>query len=380
MTDQDLVSRLTEEEELFQRTVQTFFERELDGKLAAHEANGGVGPAFWAKAADAGLVGVCVPEEYGGPGATSVFNCIVSYELGKTLGFATVGANIGTDLSTNILIDGGTDEQKRRLAPRILAGAVQALALTEPDAGSDAAAIRMSARRDGDDYVLKGTKVYISNGYNADILYVVAKTDVEAGYRGMTIFLIDGPAAGLTRNKMKTMSFPAGGVGELNFDDVRVPAANIVGDIGGAAKLLSATLAVDRLQTGARALAQAEKAFELTLQYVRDRKIQKRSLFEYQNTQLRLAEIKIDIDVGLTVYYDGLRKLRNGAYDPIDAAVAKVWLTEMSARALDACVQLHGGAGFMDLMPISRLYTSNRQFRIVAGTSELLKLGIAKKL
>lgn len=376
MTDDAI---FTEEERLFADLVRSFFADELDGKLAEHEAHGGEGRAFWERAAALGILGACIPEEYGGPGASPLFNVILSYELGRTLGFATVGVNIGTDLSTMILVDGGTDEQKRRLAPRILNGAIQALALTEPDAGSDAAAIRASAVRAGDNYVLNGSKVYISNGYAADILYVVAKTDPSAGYKGMTIFQVEGDASGLSRSKMKTMSFPCGGVGELHFDDVHVPAANIVGEIGGATKLLAATLAVDRLQTGARALAQAELAFELTLEFARGRKIQGKRLLDYQVTQLKLAEIKIDLDVGTAVYHDAIRRYRTGTYGATDAGTGKVWLTEMSARVLDTCVQLQGGAGFMDEMPISRLYSSNRQFRIVAGTSELLKLGIARK-
>lgn len=369
----------TEEERMFQELVRDFFAEELDGKLAEHEARGTEGPEFWRQAAARGILGACIPEEYGGAGASPIFNVILSYELGRTIGFATVGVNIGTDLSTLILVDGGTEEQKHRLAPRILAGAMQALALTEPDAGSDAASIRTSAVRDGDEYVINGSKVYISNGYAADILYVVAKTDPAAGYKGMTIFLVDASTPGLSRSKMKTMSFAAGGVGELHFDDMRVPAANIVGKIGEATKLLATTLAVDRLQTGARALAQAELAFELTLDFARQRKIQGKSLLDYQITQLKLAELKIDIDVGTAVYHDAIRRYRAGAYGATDAGTGKVWLTEMSARVLDACVQLQGGAGFMDEMPISRLYSSNRQFRIVAGTSELLKLGVARK-
>lgn len=369
-----------EEELMFQESVRRFFASELDGKLSEHEARGGEDRAYWQKAAETGLLGLCIPEAYGGPGGTTLFNVILSYELGRTLGYATIGANISTDLSSTILIDGGTEAQKQQLAPRILDGAIQAMALTEPDAGSDAAAIRTTARRDGDDYVINGSKVYISNGYKADILYVVAKTDPDAGFKGMTIFHVDGTAPGLHRSLMKTMSFPAGGLGELHFDDVRVPASAIIGGEGGAVKLLSSTLAIDRLQTGARALAQAEKAFEMTVEYVHQRRIQGKALFDYQNTQMQLATMKIDLDVGTSVYHDSVRKVRAGQYSATDAGTAKVWLSEMSARVLDGCVQLYGGSGFMDEMPISRLYTANRQFRIVAGTSELLKLAIARKL
>jgi acyl-CoA dehydrogenase len=156
-------------------------------------------------------VGVSIPEEYGGPGATPVFNVILSYELGRSLGYATVGGNIATDLATMIVMQGGTEAQKQALAPRILAGAIQCMALTEPDAGSDAGAITSTAIRDGDDYVIRGSKVYISNGLHADLIYVVAKTDPTAGFRGMSMFLVEAGAPGLTRRKLKTMAFPPAG-------------------------------------------------------------------------------------------------------------------------------------------------------------------------
>lgn len=370
----------TEDEAMFAHTVRAFYDRELDGDLAALEAQGGEGRGFWDKAAEAGLVGVSIPEEYGGPGATPVFNVILSYELGRSLGYATVGGNIATDLATMIVMQGGTEAQKQSLAPKILAGAIQCMALTEPDAGSDAGAITSTAVRDGDDYVIRGSKVYISNGLNADLIYVVAKTDPTAGFRGMSMFLVEAGTPGLTRRKLKTMAFPAGGVSELHFDDVRVPAANLIGEEGKAVALLSTTLAVDRLQTGGRALGQAEIAFAMTVDYAKQRKLQGKVLLDFQNTKMKLAEMKTEIEVGRTVFFEHLRRMRVSNYSSVDAAIAKNWLTDMSARVLDQCVQLYGGAGFMDEMPISRLYTSNRQFRIVAGTTELLKLQIAKSL
>lgn len=370
----------TEEEQLFLNSVRAFFDAELDGRLAEWEAQGGEGRDYWDKAAEAGLLGLCIPEEYGGGGASPVFNVLLSYELGRHIGYATVGGNIATDLATMILFEGGSEEMKRALAPRILGGAIQCMALTEPNAGSDAGAIRTTAVRDGDDFVINGSKVYISNGYRADLLYVVAKTDPDAGLKGMSMFLVEGDAKGLTRRRMQTMSFPSGGVGELFLDDVRVPASNLIGVEGNAVALLASSLAVDRLQTGARALAQAEIAFDMTLDYARQRRIQGKTLFDFQNTQMVLAGMKTEIEVGLVLFHEHVRRMREGRYTNVEAAMAKNWLCDMSARIMDQCVQLYGGAGFMDEMPISRLYTSNRQFRIVAGTTELLKLQIARKL
>lgn len=370
----------TEDEALFARTVRAFYDKEMDGKLLDLEAAGGEDRAFWAKAAEAGLVGVAIPEEYGGPGASPIFNVILSYELGRSIGYGTIGGNIATDLATMIVMEGGTEAQKHALAPRILSGAIQCMALTEPDAGSDAAAIKTVARRDGDDYVISGSKVYISNGLKADLLYIVAKTDPAAGLRGMTIILVEGDAPGLSRHRLKTMAFPAGGVASLFLDEVRVPVSNRIGEEGGAVALLSKTLAVDRLQTGARALGQAEIAFEMTLDYTRQRKVQGKPLFDLQHTKMKLAEMKTDIAVGRSLFFDHLGRMRGGAYSTVDAAISKNWLCKMSAAVLDQCVQLYGGAGFMDEMPISRLYTANRQFRFVAGTEELLNLQIARSL
>jgi acyl-CoA dehydrogenase len=279
-----------------------------------------------------------------------------------------------------IVMEGGTEAQKSALAPRILRGAIQCMALTEPDAGSDPAGMRATARRDGDGYVLNGSKTYISNGHIADLIYVVAKTDPSAGLRGLTMFIVEGDAQGLTRRKMKTMSWPASGVGDLHFDDVRVSGNDVLGGEGKAVRLLSSSLAVDRLQTAGRALAQAELAMTMTVDYAKQRRIGGELLIDYQNTRMKLAEMKMEIDVGRATFHEGVRKLRAHRYQVVDAAVGKAWITEMSARVLDGCVQIYGGAGFMDEMPISRLYTSNRQFRIVAGTTELLKLQIAKNL
>jgi acyl-CoA dehydrogenase len=372
-------SPFTDEEQLFATTMRSFFDKELDSKIAYYEKGGDI-REMWTKAAEAGVLGACIPEKFGGPGASEIFNVIMSYELGRSVGFGSLGACISTDLASMIVMEGGTTAQKSALAPRILSGAIQALALTEADAGSDPSSMRSSAVRDGDSYVLNGSKTYISNGHIADLLYIVAKTDPSAGFRGLTMFIVEGTNPALSRRKMKTMSWPGAGVGELHFTDLRVPVSNVLGGEGKAVRLLSSSLAVDRLQTAGRALAQAELALGMTTDYAKQRRISGELLIDYQNTRMKLATMKMEIEVGRSVFYDGVRKLRAHRYQVVDAAIGKVWVTEMSARVLDGCVQIYGGAGFMDEMPISRLYTSNRQFRIVAGTTELLLLQIAKSL
>lgn len=370
-----------EEERLFRQTVRAFFDNEVDANLRKFEEGGsGEEKALWPKAAELGLVGLCIPEQYGGPGATWVYNVILSYELGRSVGFGTIGGCITTDLAGGILVDGGAPDLIAEYAPKILAGAVQCMALTEPDAGSDVAAVRARAVRDGDDYVINAHKVYISNGPIADIIYVVASTDPSQGAKGLSMFLVDAGAEGLSRSTLKMLGFPAGSVGELNFNNVRVHKSRLIGKEGGALRLLAANLHVDRLQLAARALGQAELAFSMAVDYVKQRKIAGQSVFDFQNTQFKLAEMRSDLEAGVALVERGIRKIRVGEFTSSDAAMVKIWVSEMSARVVDTSLQLFGGVGFMDEVPISRLYRANRVFRIYGGSTELLKVALARKL
>ncbi|WP_395067908.1 acyl-CoA dehydrogenase family protein [Paraburkholderia silvatlantica] len=371
----------TPEEELYRRTVRTFIEREIEPHYQQISARGEDRRTLWRKAGAAGMLGACIPEQYGGAGATTLCNVLLSYELARSESYATLGSLFATDLATSLLVEANASHLLDVWAPKILAGeAIQCMALTEPDAGSDATAIRASARRDGDHYVINGSKTYITNGDVADLIYVVVKTDPTARGRGMSILLVEGDTPGVTKRPLKTMSFAAGNTAELHFDNVRVPVGNLVGTEGGAFRLLMSSIAVDRLQMGARALAQAELAFDLTLDYVKARKVFGATLFDLQNTQFKLAEIRTDIEAGRAFLHESVRRVRAGVCGEADSASAKLWLTEMSHRAVDACLQFFGGAGFMDEMPISRIYTANRVLRIYAGTSEILKLVIARSL
>jgi alkylation response protein AidB-like acyl-CoA dehydrogenase len=375
------INPFTEEEELFRRTVRAFFDRELEPRYKAFEAAGAVGRDFWLKAGDAGLLGTGIPEEYGGPGGSEMCGLIRAYELGRSIGGATIGSSICADIATNILMHGASDAQKRKWAPGILRGEVlQCMPLTEPDAGSDVTSIRSSAKRDGDHYVINGNKTYISNGMNADLMYVVAKTDPKLRGRGLSMILVEANTPGVRRRLLKTMGYPLYDAAEIFFDDVRVPAENLFLGEGAAFDILFSTFAIDRLEIGARALGEAELAFDLTRDYVKQRKAFGQRVADFQNTQFKLAEMLTDISVGRAFLYDGIRKRRSGAFSLADGAMVKLWLSEMSSRVVDQCVQLFGGAGFMDEVPISRLYKANRLHRIYAGTSELQKVAIAKEL
>jgi acyl-CoA dehydrogenase len=240
--------------------------------------------------------------------------------------------------------------------------------------------MRCTARREGDEYIISGSKTYITNGDIADLLYVVARTSPERSGKSLTMFLVDPSREGLTRRKLTTMGFPGGNTAELHFDNVRVPASHVLGGEGGAMRLMMASLEYDRLQLGARALGQAELAFSLTLDYVKMRKAFGKRLLDFQNTQFLLASMKTEIEVGRAYLHEGIRKVRSGMAKPQDGDMIKLWLGEMSGRVIDGCVQLFGGMGFMDESPISRIYTSNRVLRIYAGTSEILRRSIARNL
>lgn len=371
----------SEEHELFRRTARSFFDRELDPHYRRYAEKGGVDKDFWRKAGSAGLLGSAVPEELGGAGGDFVFNVILAEELGKSVGSALTGSSLMADIATHILMAGGTEEQKARYAPGILSGEVsQAMPLTEPDAGSDATAIKTTAIRDGNEYVINGDKFFISDGTSADVLYVVAKTDPAKRGRGMSIIIVDANTKGVDRRKIPMVGWPAGDTAELHFRDVRVPAANLLGKEGEAMQIMMSTFLEDRIQISARSLGAAELALDLTLAYAKERKVFGQRVIDFQNTQFVLAEVKTDIAVGRAFVDQAVMKLRDRKFAFEEGAMLKLWLTEMENRVVDKCQQLFGGAGQMRDAPIAHMYTAARIQRIYAGTSELQKVAIAKGL
>ncbi len=377
-------SLFTAEHEIFRETCRRFYERELEPNYLRWEKAGqGTDKQFWKKAAEAGLVGMAIPEEYGGPGGDFLYNLIQNEEMGRFVGGASVGAAIATDVMTTVLIEHGTNEQKLRWCPGILSGdVVQAMGLTEPGSGSDVSGLQTRARKQGGDFLLSGNKCYVSSGDKADLLYVIAKTDrdIEQARGAMTVFLVDRKLPGVVVRRMETLGMRASSVGECFFEDVRVPADCILGAEGGGKTVLKGTFIADRAIIAARALAVAELAFGLTLEYVKNRTVFGQRVFDFQNTQFKLAEMKTEITVGQGFMESVLRKIVAGELDPTTATTAKLWLTEMEYRVADTCLQLHGGYGYMTDSAISRIYTYARVEPIYGGTSEIQKVNIAKSL
>lgn len=373
-----MASAYGDELEMFRTSARAFFKREVEPRLKQLEH--GTDPEFWHAAARAGLLGVAIPEEHGGPGASPLAICVVAEELGRSPAGATLGSSLNADMCTMFMIAHGSDAQKQAWFPGILAGdVIQCMALTEAESGSDAASIRTFAERVGDDYVINGAKTYISNGTKAHLIYVLVKTDRSKRGGGMSMILVPGDTPGIERRLQPTMGFPGGDTAEIFFTDVRVPAGNLIGREGDGMKMFLPIISLDRMQICARALGAAEAALEMTLDYARSRRIFGQRLIDFQNTQFKLAECEVDIATGRALMNEAIRKYQDGAITDTDSTILKIFMPEMEFRVLDTCLQLWGGAGYMDSSTISRMFTASRVQRIYAGATELQKAMLARR-
>ncbi len=367
-----------EELEMVRETARAFLRRRVEPRLS--ELENGTDERFWHDAAEAGLLGVAIPEDEGGAGADPLALCVISEELGRSPAGATLGSCLNADMCTMFLIANGADAQKQAWFPGIVSGdVIQCMALTEAESGSDAASIRTTAKRDGDHYVINGAKTFISNGFKSHLMYVLAKTDTSKRGRGMSMFLVPADSPQITRRLIPTMGFPAGDTSEIFFDDVRVPVENRLGEEGEGMKMFLPVIALDRLQICARSLGAAEAAFRMTLEHTRNRKIFDQRLVDFQNTQFVLADMETDISLGRALMRDAISKFRAGTLSDADSSILKIFMPEMEFRVLDKCVQLWGGAGWMDEMTISRMFTAARVQRIYAGATELQKALLARR-
>ena len=368
-----------EDLELFRVTVRSFFERELVPRLPTFEAQGLDRP-FWLAAGRAGILGTQVPEAYGGAGAGPLPAMVLSEELGRSPMAGATGSSLNSDVLTGMLVEDGSAEQHGRWFPGILCGEfTQALAVTEPQAGSDVSLLRTTALRRGGEYVVNGSKCFITNGAKADLIYTVARVTPQADSRFLTLLAIPGDAPGVTRRRTRTAGFRACDTGEIFFDDVRVPVSNRIGEEGNALRIFRSLMTHDRLQIAARSLAAAQTGFEMTVDYVRQRPIFGGRLVDMQNTQFVLAGLETELAVGRAYLEKLVGKIAAGTLEAVDGAMAKIWLPELEARVIDACVQLWGGAGMMDESPIARLHGASRVQRIYAGATELMKAQIARR-
>ena len=371
----------TPDHDAFRDQVRRFCEREIAPHHAAWEEAHGVPRSVWKQAGDNGLLCCWLPESLGGPGADLLFDFIVSEELGR-IGATGPGFPLHSVIVAPYLAAHGTPELQQAILPGMVSGdRIAAIAMTEPGTGSDVAAIRTTARRDGDHYVVNGQKTFITNGHNADVIVVACKTDPEQGARGVSLLVVEGDMPGFTRGRnLRKIGQHAQDTAELFFDNVRVPVDHRLGEEGQGFKYLMHKLPQERLLISVQCQARAEAALAWTLQYVQERQAFKQRLADFQNTRFKLGALAAELAAGRAYCDQLLARHLAGELDAVGAAAGKLWHSELLGRVTDECLQLFGGYGYMHEYPIARAYSDARIERIYGGTSEIMKEIIARAL
>ena len=371
-----------ETHDLFRASFRSFVEAEIVPRHEEFEAAGIADREIYAAAGEHGFVGMAVPEEQGGGGSDDFrFNAIISEELAACgIGGAGLGLTLHNDITTPYFVEYCTEEQAARWLPGIASGQlITAVAMTEPGTGSDLAGIATTAVRDGDEWVLNGAKTFITNGINSDLVIVACRTDPDAGRAGMSLLVVERGMPGFERGRnLDKIGQHSADTAELFFDDVRVPAANVLGEPGRAFEYLSFNLAQERLSIGLWGLAAARAALGWTVDYVKEREAFGQPLASFQNTKFELADMATAVDVTTPFIDQCVLQLNEGTLSPGTAAQAKLWGTELQNDVVDRCLQLFGGYGFMTEYPIARAYVDARVTTIYGGTSEIMKTIISK--
>lgn len=371
------------EHTLFRTNVREFFEREVIPHQERWRRDGIVDRDAWRKAGDAGLLCPWLEEEYGGPGGDFLHSVVVMEEAARAYeaGFALA---LHSDVVVPYIHSFGDDAQKARWLPGCASGElVTAIAMTEPDTGSDLAAITTTARREGDEYVIDGAKTFISNGILCDLCIVAARTDNAPGdpHRSISLFVVEADRPGFVKGKrLEKMGMASQDTAELLFDGCRVPVENRLGEEGQGFFMLMQKLQQERLVVAIGAQASAEKVLEDTIRYAKERKAFGRPISKFQNTQFKLAECATEVEVG-RAFLDALIARHVAGQELVkECSMAKLWQTEMAQRVIDTCLQFFGGYGYMLEYPVSRAYMDARVQRIYAGTNEIMKVIIARQL
>jgi alkylation response protein AidB-like acyl-CoA dehydrogenase len=358
----------------FRRSVRGFLARELVPHMEEWNEAGVVPREFWRKCGEQGLLSPSVPAAYGGAECDFFYNAIIIEEAGYT-GFTGWGVGVHSDIVTDYVRHYGTEEQKRYWLPKFMSGeAIAAIAMTEPGTGSDLRGIRTTAVEDGDEFVISGSKTFISNGQTADVVIVVARLSSGGADLGLSLFLVEAERAGFRRGRnLRKLGMKGQDTSELFFQDVRIPRSNLLGTPGRGMSMLMASLPQERLSIALLALSGAQKAFDITVDYVLNRRAFGVRIADFQNTKFKLADLKTQIAVGWAYLDQSLVRHVRGELTADDAAMLKLWTTEMQGRVVDECLQLHGGYGYMHEYEISRLYADARIQRIYGGTSEIMR-------
>jgi acyl-CoA dehydrogenase len=374
----------TDELDIFEKSVERFLKSHSSPELAARwREQGWVDREFWRLCGESGLLGLSVPEQYGGHGGDFWYDVVLMRQL-VMHGLGGFAAALHNAVVAPYIVSYASEEQKHRWLPKVVSGEiVLAVAMTEPDVGSDLQSMRTTARRDGAGYRINGQKTFISNGYHAGLIVVACRTSADAGGKGISLFLLETEGAtGFERGRvLHKLGQSSRDTTELFFNDVFVPEENVLGGKEGAGfGMLMEKLPQERLVVAWQAMAMMEAAILTTIEYTRQRRAFGKRIFDFQNTQFKLAECQTKATIARVFMDDCTNKLLAGTLDAATASMAKYWVTETQGEVIDECLQLHGGNGYMQEYAISEMYKDARGFRIYGGTSEIMKLIIARSL
>jgi acyl-CoA dehydrogenase len=368
---------------MLQDMADRFMEAEIAPHYERYEKQEIVDREAWEKAGTAGLLCASVPEEYGGAGGSYAHEAVIAEALGHA-GVDGFGIALHNAIVVPYILHHGSEEQKRKWLPKLATGElIGAIAMTEPGAGSDLQGVKTSARKDGNHYVINGSKTFITNGQNANFIIVVTKTDPSAGAKGTSLMVVEtDEVEGFERGRnLDKIGLKANDTSELFFNDVRIPTSNLIGSEEGQGFVqLMTELPQERLLIANQAISMIERALAQTIDYVSERKAFGKAVIDFQNTQFKLAELKSEATMGRVFVNHCVEQHLKSELTTVTASMAKYLLTELQCKVMDECLQLHGGYGYMNEYPIARMFRDARVQRIYGGTNEIMKLLIARSL
>ena len=371
----------SEDHNLFRDSFRKFLENEVIPYHDQWEEQGYVDREVWLKAGANGFLCTSIPEQYGGAGADKLYSMIMMEEAAR-VNASGLGFGLHSEIVGPYILRYGSEEQKLNFLPRMARGEViGAIAMTEPGAGSDLQGVKTTAARSGDHYVVNGSKTFITNGWHADLVITVAKTNPNAGAKGTSLLLVERGMPGFEKGKrLKKVGLKAQDTSELFFDNVKVPAANLLGQENQGFIYLMQELPWERMQIAISGVANAQAAIDWTLDYVRERRVFGTTVAAYQNTRFKLAELQTEVQVAQVFVDKCMELLMAGKLETSTASMAKYWVSDLQCKVIDECVQLHGGYGFMWEYPIARAYCDARVQRIYGGTNEIMKEVITRSM
>jgi len=374
-------SLFSPEHEEFRASFRRFLEKEVVPFHAEWEEQGYVDRGIWSKAGANGFLCTSMPETYGGAAADRLYSVVIFEEVARQ-GVTGLGFGLHSEIVAPYILRYGSDEQKARYLPAMARGElIGAIAMSEPAAGSDLQGIRSTALDQGDHFLLNGSKTFITNGWHADLVIVVAKTDPAAGAKGTSLLMVERDMPGFEKGKrLKKVGMKAQDTSELFFNDVKVPKANLLGDLNRGFVLLMQELPWERLQIAISAVESAQAAIDWTVDYTRERKAFGASVASFQTTRFKLAELQTEVQVARVFVDQCIGLLMQDKLDTATASMAKYWCSDLQCKVIDECVQLHGGYGYMWEYPIARAWADARVQRIYGGTNEIMKEVIARSM